>query len=141
MTELRRLFSDSGFIHARFVATVDLRLRKEFGLTLPLFDSMAAIEDVHACRVHDLAARLGMTSGGASKLVDRLGALGYCERRPNSGDRRSSLLDLTPAGRRLLAQAAPVVDDELDRLIGQVLSEPQVRELARIIRALRARID
>jgi len=38
MTELRRLFSDLGRIHAQLVAAVDLRLRSELGLPLVLFD-------------------------------------------------------------------------------------------------------
>ena len=63
MTELQRLFSDLGRIHAQLVAVVDLRLRSELGLPLALFDSMTAIGDVRHCRVHDLAARLGVTSG------------------------------------------------------------------------------
>jgi DNA-binding MarR family transcriptional regulator len=136
LNELRRLFGDLGRIHARLVSVVDLRLRSELGLPLALFDSMNAIGDVRDCRVHDLAATLGMTSGGASKLVDRLWALGYCQRLPNTGDRRSNLLGLTPAGRQLLARASLIVDEELDRSFGRVLSEAQVRELATILDAL-----
>ena len=64
MTELRRLFSDLGRIHAQLVAAVDLRLRSELGLPLALFDSMTAIGAVRDCRVHDLATTLGVTSGG-----------------------------------------------------------------------------
>ena len=136
MTELRRLFSDLGRIHAQLVAVVDLRLRSELGLPLALFDSMTAIGAVRDCRVHDLATTLGVTSGGASKLVDRLWALGYCRRLPNTGDRRSNLLGLTPAGRQLLAQASFIVDEELDRLFGRALSEAQIRELASTLHAL-----
>jgi DNA-binding MarR family transcriptional regulator len=138
LNELRRLFSDLGRIHAQLVSVMDLRLRSELGLPLALFDSMNAIGDARDCRVHDLAATLGMTSGGASKVVDRLWVLGYCQRLPNTGDRRSNLLGLTPAGRQLLAQANLIVDEELDRLFGTALSEVQVRELARILHALDA---
>jgi DNA-binding MarR family transcriptional regulator len=138
MTELRRLFSDLGHIYAQLVAAVDLRLRNELGLPLALFDSMIAIGDVRDCRVHDLATTLGVTSGGASKLVDRLWALGYCRRLPNAADRRSNLLDLTPAGRQLLARASLIVDEELDRLFAGVLSEAQISELASTLHALRA---
>jgi DNA-binding MarR family transcriptional regulator len=136
MTELWRLFRDFGRVHAQLVSAVDLRLRSEVGLPLALFDSMTVIGHVRDCRVHDLATTLGMTSGGASKLVDRLWALGYCQRLPNTGDRRSSLLDLTPAGRQLLAQASLIVDEELERLIVRALSEAQITELASTLHTL-----
>jgi DNA-binding MarR family transcriptional regulator len=53
--------------------------------------------------VYDIAHELAITTGGTSKLVDRIEASGYCRRLPNPADRRSSLLELTPAGQRLFA--------------------------------------
>jgi DNA-binding MarR family transcriptional regulator len=137
MTELRHLFSDLGRIHAQLVAVVDPRLRSELGLPLALFESMAVIADVEDCRVHDLAAGLGVTSGGASKLADRLWAIGYCQRIQNPEDRRSNLLHLTPAGRRLLADASLVVHEEMGRILGRVLSEAEITEFASTLHALR----
>jgi hypothetical protein len=43
---------------------------------------------------------------------------GYCRRRPNPDDRRSSLLVLTPAGRKVLDAAGKAIDDELVRRLG-----------------------
>jgi len=138
MTDLRRLLSDVGRVHAHLVVAANIRLRNDLDLSLILVESMTVIAEVDGCRTHDLAAGLGMTSGGASKLVDRLSALGYCRRLPNPGDRRSSLLTLTPAGRRRLAQAGQALNEELERLLGPVLSEAQITEFARALRALRA---
>jgi DNA-binding MarR family transcriptional regulator len=137
MTDLRRLLSDVGRVHAHLVAAANARLRNDLDLSVILVESMTVIADVEGCRTHDLAAGLGMTSGGASKLVDRLSAMGYCQRHPNPGDRRSSLLALTPAGRRRLAQAGQALNEELERLLGTVLSEAQITELAGTLRALR----
>jgi len=75
---------------------VDARLKSEFGLPLTHFEPMAVMDRLPACRVYDIANELGITTGGTSKLVDRIEANGYCRRLPNPADRRSSLLELTP---------------------------------------------
>jgi MarR family transcriptional regulator, organic hydroperoxide resistance regulator len=137
MADLRRVFSDVGRVQAQLEAAVNLRLQGELGLSLVLFKSMTAIADAESCRVHELAAGLGVSAGGASKLADRLCALGYCQRLPNLDDRRSSLLRLTPAGRRKLDAAARSVDQELERLLRPVLSAVQITELAATLRELR----
>ena len=116
---------------------MNLRLQGELGLSLVLFKSMTAMADAESCRVHELAAGLGVSAGGASKLADRHCALGYCQRLPNLEDRRSALLQLTPAGRRELAAAARSIDQELERLIRPVLSAAQIAELAATLRELR----
>jgi DNA-binding MarR family transcriptional regulator len=136
MADLRRVFSDVGHVQAQLEAAVKLRLRSELGLPLVLFESMTAIADTESCRVHELAAGLGVSAGSASKLADRLCALGYCQRLPKLEDRRSCLLQLTPAGQRKLAAAARSVDQELERLLRPVLSTAQIAELAATLREL-----
>jgi DNA-binding MarR family transcriptional regulator len=138
MVCLRCLLSDVGRVHARLEAAVNLRLRNDFGLTMVLFEAMTVLEETTNCRTHDLAAGLGMTSGGASKLVDRLCALGYCLRIPNPEDRGSSLLTLTLGGRERMAQAAEVIDGEMERLLGALLSRAQIAELAGTLHTLQA---
>jgi DNA-binding MarR family transcriptional regulator len=76
--------------------------------------------------------------GGISKFVDRLESAGYCRRTPNPGDRRSSLVELTPAGRELFAAASEVVDDELERRIGAVLSVRSREQFVRTLTRLRS---
>lgn len=102
-----------------------------------LFEAMTVIGETKDCRTHDLAGGLGMTSGGASKLVDRLCALGYCLLLPNPEDSRSSLLKLTADGRQRLGQAAEVIDSEVEHLLG-TLSQAQITGLAGTLHALQA---
>ena len=65
---------------------------------------------------------------GQSKIVDRIEAAGYCARYANPSDRRSSILALTPAGKRLLPKITATVDDELGaRLTGHILQEGRRR--------------
>jgi MarR family transcriptional regulator, organic hydroperoxide resistance regulator len=137
MADLRRVFSDVGRVQAQLETAVNLRLRSEVGLSLVLFESMTVIADVEICRVQELATGLGVSAGSASKLADRLYSLGYCRRLPNPEDRRSSVLQLTPAGQRKLTAAARSVDQELERLLRPVLSTVQITELAAALREFR----
>lgn len=136
MVDLRRVFSDVGHVQAQLETAVNLRLRNELGLPLMLFEAMTAIADVETCRVQELVTGLGVSAGSASKLADRLCILGYCRRLPNPQDRRSSVLQLTPAGQRKRAAATRSVDHELERLFRPVLSTRQITELAAVLREL-----
>jgi MarR family transcriptional regulator, organic hydroperoxide resistance regulator len=136
--EPRRILHDLGHVHAQLALPVNRRLRAEFGLSVALFELMAAIADAPGCRVHDLAAELGVSTGGVSKLVDRLESAGLCRRLPNPADRRSSLVELTPAGQRTCAGAGLAVDEELRGLLTGSLSVAQVSELTSTLRALRS---
>lgn len=55
-------------------------------------------------RPNDLAAATGMTSGGLSKLLDRMEDLGVAhrERRSVEGDKRAVLIGLTDHGHELM---------------------------------------
>lgn len=50
-------------------------------------------------RIRDLAERLGLAESSATRLADRLEALGLARRHADAEDRRSVLLQLTPSGR------------------------------------------
>lgn len=138
MADLRPVFDDIGRVRAQLSAAVSLRLRQELALPLVWVELISAIAETRNCRVRDVSDQLGISAGGASKMVDRIEAAGYCRRVPNPGDRRSSLLQLTPAGWRAFEQASRAVDEELGRLLGAPLSAAQIRELATILRDLRA---
>jgi MarR family transcriptional regulator, organic hydroperoxide resistance regulator len=60
--------------------------------------------------------------------------------RPNPGDRRSSLLELTPAGTALLATAERRVDSGLNDLLGSHLSKAEVTALTALLHELRTTV-
>jgi MarR family transcriptional regulator, organic hydroperoxide resistance regulator len=97
LSDLRGLFNDLIRFEIELWNAIDARLKSEFGLPLTHFEPMSVIDTVPGCRVYDIANELGITTGGTSKLVDRIEASGYCRRLPNPDDRRSSLLELTGA--------------------------------------------
>jgi len=119
-------------------SAVDSRLRQDLDLPLTRFEPMQVMAHRRTCRVQDVATDLVITVGGASKLVDRIEAAGLCRRRANPGDRRSSLVELTPTGERLLAEATAVLEDELQARITDVLPQPIIGQFASILRRLRA---
>jgi DNA-binding MarR family transcriptional regulator len=59
----------------------------------------------------NLAERIGMTSGGATSLIDRLERDGYVERLADPDDRRRQLVSLTSKGR----ETREMLDLTLDR--------------------------
>ena len=137
MSDLRELFNNLVRFEIELWNTVDARLKSEFDLPLTQFEPISVIDRLPDCRVYDIASELVITTGGASKLVDRIEAGGYCRRLPNPADRRSSLLELTPEGRRLLVEAGKAVDDELQRWLGAAVPERTLRQFAGTLARLR----
>ena len=137
MSDLRELFNNLIRFEIELWNAVDARLKAEFDLPLTQFEPMAVMDRLPGCRVYDIASELGITTGGASKLVDRIEAGGYCRRLPNPADRRSSLLELTPEGRRLLAEAGMAFDEELQRWLGAAVPERTLRQFAGTLARLR----
>jgi MarR family transcriptional regulator, organic hydroperoxide resistance regulator len=138
VSDLRGLFSDIIRFEIELWNAVDARLKSEFDLPLTHFEPMSVIDRLPGCRVYDIASELGITTGGTSKLVDRIEASGYCRRLPNPADRRSSLLELTPAGKRLFAEAGEAFDDELERRLGAAVPERTLRQFGATLSRLRA---
>jgi MarR family transcriptional regulator, organic hydroperoxide resistance regulator len=138
VSDLRRLFNDIIRFEIDLWNAVDTRMKGDFDLPLTHFEPMSVIDRLPGCRVYDIASELGITTGGASKLVDRIEASGYCRRLPNPADRRSSLLELTPEGRRVFAEAGTAFDEELQRWLGSAVPERTLRQFAATLSRLRA---
>jgi len=138
VSELRQLFNDLIRFEIELWNAADARLRSDFDLPLTQFEPMSVMDRTPGCRVYDIAGELGITTGGTSKLVDRIEARGFCRRLPNPDDRRSSLVELTADGRRVLAQAGEAFDKELQRWLGAAVPERTLRQFAATLARLRA---
>lgn len=132
------LFSELIRYETELWNAVEARLRQAHGLDLSWFEPMQVIERTPACRVNDIAEALSITVGGTSKLVDRIEAAGWCQRRSNPNDSRSSLIELTAAGRRLLAAASKTFAKELDLHFASVLTPRALEQMSTSVRQLRA---
>jgi MarR family transcriptional regulator, organic hydroperoxide resistance regulator len=138
--DLRFLFSELVRLETELWDAVESRLRKDFDVALPVFEFLQAISRSPACRVQDIAAELSITVGGTSKIVDRIEAAGYCVRQANPQDRRSSIIKLTPAGKRLLPKLTAAVDDELRSRLSTNFSGRSLAQLAKTLTRLRASV-
>lgn len=135
--ELGVLFSDLVRLETELWDVVDRRLRRDHDLPLSWFEPMQVIDRVEDCRVADIAEALSITVGGVSKLVDRIERAKWCERAPNPNDARSSVLALTPAGRRVLGAANASFLDELDLRLSAAVSPQRLTAFAATVRDLR----
>jgi DNA-binding MarR family transcriptional regulator len=134
------LFSDLVRLETELWDLIDRRLRSDHDLPLSWFEPLRVIDRVPHCRVGDIAETLSITVGGASKLVDRIERSGLCHRAPNPDDARSSVLALTPAGRRRLYAAKGSFEDELEARLGAALSPERLDSLAATLHEIRKRI-
>jgi DNA-binding MarR family transcriptional regulator len=117
----------------------DAHLTRTVGVPLGRFEVLRAIRVEGATsRVADVAARLVITVGAASKIVDRLEAAGLVSRRANPSDRRSSLLALTAEGEDVAATATRALEEYLDERLGGALPRSDLERLVAALKRLRA---
>jgi DNA-binding MarR family transcriptional regulator len=87
-------------LHTRSRMAIANRLRA-YDLSVPQCDVLTTLTEREGVSQQELAARLYVTKGNISGLVDRLESSGLVERRSLQNDRRSHAIHLTLAGREL----------------------------------------
>ncbi len=83
-------------------------------------------------RMLDLAARLGLTQGGITRLVDRLVARGWVVREQLPDNRREIYARLTPQGRTALGRARKGYLEALREVMSGRLSDGDVALLTTV---------
>jgi MarR family transcriptional regulator, organic hydroperoxide resistance regulator len=128
-------------LNRRVTAAVAAELRG-IGLSIPQFDVLSTLTEREGLTQQDLAARLYVTKGNVSGLIDRLVEAGLVERRPIPGDRRSHALHLTPAGSDLAARGIAAQEAYVGRTLGR-LGPEDLAAVERLVLAWRelARAD
>jgi DNA-binding MarR family transcriptional regulator len=74
-------------------------------------------------RPYEIETRLLLAQHNVSRLIDRVAAAGYAERRPCAEDGRGHRVHITEAGRDLLTRMWPVYGAAIQRHIGDKLGE------------------
>jgi DNA-binding MarR family transcriptional regulator len=110
------------------------------GLSLSQFDVLATLWHGEGITQQELAERLLVTKGNVVGLIDRVGAAGWVERRPDPEDRRANRLYLTDAGRTLLAESFPDQVSFVCKAFGR-LNEAELREMHQLLERLDAGLD
>lgn len=102
----------------RLFATFSEAAAAEAGLSPQQHQALLAIRGaaVGDVTIGYVATRLVLKPHSASGLIDRLEAASLVERYHSDGDRRRSLLRLTPAAETLLADLSSAHRDEITRL-------------------------
>lgn len=90
----------------------------------------------HSVPTTELARDVSFSSGGFTKVVDRLEGEGLVQRRPDIADRRVSLIALTSAGEASAKQAAATMTLTLRRHVGRPLGAAGLRTLSDVVRRL-----
>jgi MarR family transcriptional regulator, 2-MHQ and catechol-resistance regulon repressor len=81
----------------------------------------------------ELTEATAFTSGGVTRLVDRMEAAGYVERRPCPSDRRVQFVGLTEKGRDMLQRASQVHVRGIQEHMLDRLTPAEVEELDRLL--------
>ncbi|MBD3176591.1 MAG: MarR family transcriptional regulator [Armatimonadia bacterium] len=88
----------------------------------------------------EIAERAQVTRATVTGLIDGLEADGLVERRPSIDDRRRILVQLTPAGRRLMGRLLPKHMERMTRVM-QALTLEEARELRDFATRMKARTE
>ncbi len=78
------------------------------GLTYPQYVAMLVLWERDGLTVSEIGERLFLDSGTLTPLLKRLEGAGYISRLRDAADERRVLIQLTAAGRKLKAKAAPI---------------------------------
>lgn len=94
------------------------RLRKEFAITLPQFDVMAALaRNNDGMNMTELSRLLMVSNGNVTGIIDRLAADKLVLRQAPATDRRSYIVRLTPKGASQFAVVAKAHEGWVDELL------------------------
>lgn len=91
------------------------RLRVDYGSTLPRFDVMSALARYpDGLKMSEISALLRVSNGNVTGIVDRLSEEGLATRAAVHGDRRASMVQLTPLGQDVFLRHAEAHESWID---------------------------
>ncbi len=116
-------------------------LRRRGGMSHTWFDALIRIacEPEKVLTMNGLCAGTSLTSGGATRLVDRLVEAGYVDRKGSKADRRVQLVALTDRGAEALDAAAVVHRENIREHFTGKLTERELAILLDLLRKIRVR--
>ena len=126
--------------HRRLDRSLNCSLERSCGISGPFFEVLLRIGRSPGGRLtmSDLAMQLGLTSGGTTRLVDRVVHAGLVAREACPDDRRVQWVVLSDAGERKLDEALTVHLQDLQRELIDRLDPNELAVLERALDKLRA---
>ncbi|MGI8882405.1 MAG: MarR family winged helix-turn-helix transcriptional regulator [Jatrophihabitans sp.] len=127
---------EEGFRNTHRVIATEI---EDAGLPIQWFEVLIRLLRTpdHRLPMNKLAADIDMTSGGYTKLVDRLEAADLVERVPAVDDRRVIYTSLTDTGQKAAEEAIARHQLHLDDVVLGVLTGAQLKSLSELMRKLR----
>jgi len=133
------LFSLLIEVHDKLVRSLGADLEATCNLPMVWYEVLARTARYPGGRpiMSELADAVSLSTGGFTRLVDRIEAAGLVARQASSTDRRITHIVLTPAGEQLLAQATAQHVEGIDRDVASKLSGSEVLQLRKVLEKLR----
>lgn len=127
-------------VHARLIGVLGAQMEEACGLPLSWYDAMIRLRRSPGgfTTMTRLASEVSLTSGGVTRLVDRLEEVGYAERSNCPTDRRSVYVRLTAAGVTKVDEATASHRDVLQRYFLDPLCDGERLALESALRKLRS---
>jgi len=136
-----KLFDDPVRVEVGLWNMVDRRLQAAHDLPLAGLEPLRVVVGRGGrARVGEIAAALGVSRGGASKLADRLERAGLACRESDPSDGRAAWVVATDAGLRMHTAASRTLDQTLDPVLARALGAGGVDGLAGALALLRAAV-
>lgn len=138
LAEPLAMYAAVSVIRAQQVVTTTIdRALKPLDLTFARYEvlMLLAFSRRGALPVTKVGERLLVHPTGITRLVDKLEAQGLVRRAPHPEDRRSVLVAVTPAGRRLAKRATKVLGEVR---FGFDVAPEQLEQLVTILQGIRA---
>ena len=125
--------------HAKLTRVLGAEMEQACGLPLSWYDALVRLRRTPEgfLTMTQLGAEVSLTSGGITRLVDRLVDAGYVERQNCPTDRRSVFVSLTPLGVAKVEEATTAHLVGLDRHLVAPLDAKERAALANALRKLR----
>lgn len=123
----------------RLERTFARTLRTEHGLSLVAFEALLRIgrSPDRQMSMTQLAEQMVLTSGGVTRLVDRLANAGFVARLQCATDRRVQWAALSPAGSALIEAAAATHVADLEEHFSSEMTAAEMRTLTDVCDRLR----
>jgi DNA-binding MarR family transcriptional regulator len=109
---------------ARLERLLGATMERESGLSHAMFEVLLRLADSpDGATMGDLSRELVLTSGGATRLVDRMVEAGLVQRRRSADDKRVQVVTITEEGAEALVRAAARHAEEVGRHVFAPLGE------------------
>jgi DNA-binding MarR family transcriptional regulator len=123
----------------RMLRTVFERRVRAFGLTRAQWLVIARVHRRPGLSQSEVADLLEIEKAPAGRLIDRMQAKGWLERRDDHADRRINRLHLTAKGKRLHAAIWPIAEATVDNALSD-LSVKEQRQLTGLMTRVKTKL-